>query len=56
MTLRPVFDGDLNTGVDVIIDQKFIVRLAYADKDFYKKIRTIFADTAKAHDAGTLIY
>lgn len=55
MTLDPVFDGDTNTGVDVIIDRKFIKRIPYSEKDFLKKIRRIFSDTAAEHNDGTFI-
>lgn len=56
MTLRPVFDDEINTGVDVIISNQFIRRINYDDKDFFLKIRTIFADTAEMHDSATLTY
>lgn len=55
MTLEPVFDGDINTGIDIIVDKKFVKRMSYDEQDFFKKIRQIFSDMSKEHSDGVFL-
>lgn len=49
MTLQPVFDGEINTGVDILVNQTFLKRMNYEEKDFFKKIQNIFSEMSKEH-------
>lgn len=55
MTLEPVFDGDENVGVDVLVDREFAQRINYSDDCFFKKIERIFLNMAVDHNNDVIV-